>query len=191
MAASGPIYTANSPIPVDLFVSKKYPGLTRGDIGFADSSGGIIYRVNRTQHQSKSNSSQRRKRVVVVDSAGNPLISVYRQDKGLWQGFKGDDGEEKELIFKVNRTMKTLTRTEFEVFIVDENSEDSASHFTIKGSPFQKSCTIYRGNSIIAQTSLMYKLQQIYVRRNKFRLTIFPTSIEPAVIVALVVIFLD
>ena len=80
MAASGPIYTANSPIPVDLFVSKKYPGLTRGDIGFADSSGGIIYRVNRTQHQSKSNSSQRRKRVVVVDSAGNPLISVYRQD---------------------------------------------------------------------------------------------------------------
>ena len=38
------------------------------------------------------------------------------------------------------------------------------------------------------QTSLMHKLGQIYVRRSKFQLTMFPGFVDPALIVALVVI---
>lgn len=41
------------------------------------------------------------------------------------------------------------------------------------------------------QSSLMYKLHQIYVGRGKFRLTIFPGTIDRALIVALFVIFLS
>ncbi|KAJ4719102.1 Protein LURP-one-related like [Melia azedarach] len=180
-ADSAPIYTANSAIPVDLFVSKNFIHLTHGDIRFTDSDGKIVYRVNRRLHKR-----------IILDSAGNPLIYICRgDDKGSWQGFKGNHSQEKDLIFSVKRTVKTLTRTEFEVLLVGEISGGSASDFMVKGCPFQRSCTIYRGDSLVAQTSLMYKLGQIYVRRDKFRLTIFPGSVEPALIVALVVIFLD
>ena len=44
---------------------------------------------------------------------------------------------------------------------------------------------------VLMQTSLMYKLRQLYAKRNKFRLTIFPGSDDHALVAALVVIFLD
>ncbi|TXG69640.1 hypothetical protein EZV62_004575 [Acer yangbiense] len=179
-------YPPNLPIPVDLFVSKKHPGLTRGEIGFADSSGDVVFRVLK-RHSSSSSSSKK----LLVDSSGNSLVSVYHQHKGQWLGFKGDSNEEKDLIFRVKRTLNTLTRTEFDVFLVGENRGDTASEFQMKGCPFQKSCTIYRNDLIVAETGLMYKLRQIFVRRNKFRLTIFPGSVDTAFIVALVVIFFD
>lgn len=43
----------------------------------------------------------------------------------------------------------------------------------------------------LMQTSLMHKLHQIYASRSKFRVTIYPGSVDHALIVALVVIFLD
>ncbi|KAJ6878324.1 hypothetical protein NC651_030919 [Populus alba x Populus x berolinensis] len=61
--------------------------------------------------------------------------------KGYWQGFKGGDNRDKNLIVRVKRTVKKLARTELEVFLVGE----------VKGCPFKRSCTIYRGDSIVAQ----------------------------------------
>ncbi|XP_052305295.1 protein LURP-one-related 7 isoform X3 [Populus trichocarpa] len=153
MASWAPVYPAVVPIPVDLFVSKKHPGLN-GDLGFADSLGNIVFK------------------------------------KGSWQGFKGGDNREKDLIFRVKRTVKKLTRTELEVFLVGEISRESTPDFKVKGFPFQRSCTIYRSDSIVAQTSLMYKLHQIYARRSKYRLTIFPGSVDHSLIASLIVIFL-
>ncbi|XWS74418.1 hypothetical protein CRYUN_Cryun02cG0214300 [Craigia yunnanensis] len=181
---SAPIHPSNLPIPVDLFVSKKHPGLPRGVLGFADSSGKIVFRVNRQSSKSSSDD-----KMVLLDSAGNPLISIYRLLDGSWQGFKGNDGE-KDLIFKVQRILNKFTRTELEVFLVAENQEELTCDFKVKGCHFQRSCTIYKGDSIVAQTNLMHKLRQIYVRRSKFRLTMFPGSVDPALVVALVVIFL-
>ncbi|KAJ6885076.1 LOW QUALITY PROTEIN: hypothetical protein NC652_031933 [Populus alba x Populus x berolinensis] len=97
-----------------------------------------------------------------------------------WQGFKGGDNRDKNLIFRVKRTVKKLARTELEVFLVGE----------VKSFPFQRSCTIYRGDSIVAQTSLIYKFRQIYARRSKFLLTIFPGSVCHCLIVSLIIIFL-
>ncbi|GMP48975.1 hypothetical protein CsSME_00016133 [Camellia sinensis var. sinensis] len=89
--------------------------------------------------------------------------------------------------------MNSLSGTEFEVSIVGENWEESKSDFKMKGSLFYRSCTIYKGNSIVAQTSLMYKLgiQGVFMWRNRFRLTIFPGFVDHALIVALIGIFFD
>ncbi|KAH7564785.1 hypothetical protein JRO89_XS09G0026700 [Xanthoceras sorbifolium] len=192
MDTSTTAYPLNLPIPVDLFVSKKHPGLTRGDIGFADSSGDVVFRAvkRQTSSSSRSSSSSSTKRLL-LDSSGNTLVSMSRQHTGQWICFKGDSSEEKDLIFRVKRTLNTLSRTEFDVLLAGDNRGDAASDFQMKGSPFQKSCTIYRGDSIVAETSLMYKLRQIFVRRNKFRLTIFPGPVDSAFVVALVVIFFD
>ncbi|KAB2071352.1 hypothetical protein ES319_A08G215900v1 [Gossypium barbadense] len=174
---------AHWPIPVDLFVSKKHPSLPRGLLAFADSSGNILFRLNSPSHHPK-------KTLRLLDSAGDPLISIYRHHDGSWQGFKGDDGQ-KDLLFQVQRVSNKFARTELEVFLVAENHQGELTcDFKVKGCHFQRSCTIYKGDSIVAQTSLMHKLRQIYVSRRKFQLTMFPSFVDPALIVALVVIFL-
>ncbi|KAK7842240.1 protein lurp-one-related 7 [Quercus suber] len=122
---------AHSPIPVVLFVLKKHPDLTGGDLRFKDTSGDVIFKVN---HQSSHNNKR-----PFLHSNRNPLISIY--------GY--------------HSTVNKLTRTELEVFHVGENGEDSAFTLKVKGCSFQKSYTIYRGNDIVAQTSLMYKLRQL------------------------------
>nr|POF08535.1 protein lurp-one-related 7 [Quercus suber] len=68
-----------------------------------------------------------------------------------------------------------------------EDGEDSAPKLKVKGFPFQKSCTIYRGNDIVAQV----QAAAVYAKRNKFRLNIFPGFADHALVAALVVIFLD
>ncbi|CAL5353226.1 unnamed protein product [Camellia sinensis] len=216
-----PEFQANLQIAIDLFVSKKRHGVTRGGgLRFKDSSGNLVFRVERQSHKSAL-------KRVLFDASGNPLIYIHRNQivfgyellsgKGLpvlggkgihgevknvtvlhhlrngsWQGFKRDNSEE-VMIFRVERTLNALFRTELDVFPVGENGEESKSDFKMKGSPFHRSCTIYSGNSIMAQTSLMYKLgiQKVLVPRHRFRLTIFPGFVDHAFVVALIVIFFD
>ncbi|XP_050289765.1 protein LURP-one-related 7-like [Quercus robur] len=83
-----------------------------------------------------------------------------------------------------------------EKWAIVKDGEDSASKLKVKGFPFQKSYTIYRGNDIVAQLSYITLAGELiiciaYAKRNKFRLTIFPRSDDHALVVALVVIFLD
>ncbi|KAL6967783.1 hypothetical protein U1Q18_033594 [Sarracenia purpurea var. burkii] len=179
---------ANLQIPLDLIVSKKRRsgGGAAGDVGlrFTDDTGNLVFRVERQSHKSIH-------KRVLVDASGNPLIYIDHNHNGCWQGFKRDNCEENELIFRVKRTVNSYSRTEFEIFPVGGNVEDSNFGFKMKGSPFFRSCTIYRDNSIVAQSSLMYKLgiQKVLVWRHRFRLTIFPGFVDHAFIVALIVIF--
>ncbi|KAI7984568.1 Protein LURP-one-related 7 [Camellia lanceoleosa] len=186
MDFAAPEFQANLQIAIDLFVSKKRHGVTRGGgLRFKDSSGNLVFRVERQSHKSAL-------KRVLFDASGNPLIYIHRNQNGSWQGFKRDNSEE-VMIFRVERTLNALFRTELEVFPVSENGEESKSDFKMKGSPFHRSCTIYSGNSIMAQTSLMYKLgiQKVLVPRHRFRLTIFPGFVDHAFVVALIVIFFD
>ncbi|KAI3428875.1 uncharacterized protein J3R85_008878 [Psidium guajava] len=191
-ASSDVAVPASMRIPIDLFGSKKQKNLPRGELGFVDSSGNPVFRVIRqSKSSSLSSSPPRHDTKSLLDAAGDPVFSIVRGRNGLWQIFKVDHGEEKELICNVQRTQKSLTRTELEVLVLGESCGVLGSSFKMKGFPFQKSCTIYQGDSIVAQTSLMYKLHQIYVKRGKFRLTIYPGSVDHAFIVTLVVIFLS
>ncbi|KAF8007510.1 hypothetical protein BT93_K1504 [Corymbia citriodora subsp. variegata] len=185
-------FPASVPIPIDLFGSKKHKNLPRGELGFLDSSGDAVFRVVRLPRSSSlSSSPTRRDTKSLLDAAGDPVFSIVRGRNGSWEIFKVDHGEEKELICNVQRTRKSLTRTALEVQVIGESFGSLGPSFKMRGFPFQKSCTIYQGDSIVAQTSLMYKLHQIYVKRGKFRVTIYPGSVDHAFIVALIVIFLS
>ncbi|KAK7300852.1 hypothetical protein RJT34_11703 [Clitoria ternatea] len=177
-------------IPIDLFGSKKHPGVPRGVLAFTDASGNIVFTVN--SHPPNSNSSPPSEdKKLLLDASANPLFSIYRHHNGSWKCYKGDNDGNKELVFRVQRTMKTLTRVELEVFLDGENSNVEACDLKVKGSPFKRSCCIYKDSDLVAQSSLMYKLHQLRVGRGKFRLTIFPGTIDQALIVALFVIFLS
>ncbi|MCL7039556.1 hypothetical protein MKW94_011984 [Papaver nudicaule] len=163
------IHPLTSPIPVDLFVSKK-------------------------RFKSKS---QIQRRLVLLDANNNPLIFIDRNTKGGWEGF-GSGGE---LIFKVEKKFASkLWKGEIELDVYQVSSggaasaaaaKDAGDVIKVKGSPFHRSCTIYRGNSIMAQTSLLYKLGKLTTGRRKFRVTMFPGLVDQALIVSLIVIFFD
>ncbi|KAI4340389.1 hypothetical protein MLD38_025230 [Melastoma candidum] len=167
------------PIPVDFFISRKFAGLSRGELGLANSSGNIVYKV-------KAHPELRTIKLV-LDVAGRPVCSILQCQGGFWQVFWLHGDDEKDLICDVKITRSSFTRRELEVVMNPGNSD--LLPLKIKGFPFQKSCTIYGSDSVIAQTSFMYKLKQIYVRRNKYRLTIFPGFSDHVLLIALVVIF--
>lgn len=63
-------------IPIDLFVSKKQCsdlGLPRGELGFCDSSGNLLFSV-----ATKSESAHRKPRLLLFDAAGETLLSMDR-----------------------------------------------------------------------------------------------------------------
>ncbi|XP_057953321.1 protein LURP-one-related 7 [Malania oleifera] len=183
-AAAPPAYPANLQIPVDLFASRNRWGLIcRGDLRFTDASGNLVFVVG----SYSSNSAVPPNKRLLLDPAGNVLITMDRNSNGSWQGFKQDT----QLIFRVERKLKTFSKTELEVFLVGENRGGLDSSFKMIGCPFQRSCTIYRGNSIVAQTKLMYKLGKVYIGRCRFQTTIFPGFVDCVLIAALIVIFFD
>ncbi|WOH08034.1 hypothetical protein DCAR_0727470 [Daucus carota subsp. sativus] len=185
---------ADAKIPVDYFVTKdninnKNKGLdAKRQLRFVDSSGNIVYTVNKTSSSASPGSVKTR---LLLDASGNLLISLRRINSGSWQGFMRDANGEEDLIFRSERIQDTFNKTEFDLFLVHENCEQSRPDLKIKGRPFYRACTIYKGNSIVAQTSLMHKLWDAYVPRNKFRLTIFPGLVNRALVVALIVIYFD
>ncbi|XP_026384616.1 protein LURP-one-related 7-like [Papaver somniferum] len=164
------IHPLTSPIPVDLFVSKKRLSL---NLKFNDACGNLVFRVDDNHYSVYSNSG--------------------RDTGGGWEGF----GSEGQLIFKVEKKFvsKWKGEIELEVFPVSNGvaaaAKDAEDVIKVKGSPFHRSCTIYRGNSIMAQTSLLYKLGKLTTGRRKFRVTMFPGLVDQALIVALIVIFFD
>ncbi|KAL0389014.1 UNVERIFIED_CONTAM: protein LURP-one-related 7 [Sesamum calycinum] len=206
---------ANFQIPFDLFVSKKHKGLgSPGNLRFTDSAGNLVYMVRKLSHKSADNRPDCTKKLL-LDSSGNTLFTINRGKerggwwgwggvgvglmdsvfvfkKGSWQGFRGND-EEKNLIFIVDKTLDELTRTEFKILLLGENNRDSKTELQMKGCPFKRACTIYKDDSIVAETSLMYKLGmgKIFVPRNRFRVTIFPGFDDHCLVASLIVIYFD
>ncbi|KAK9054853.1 hypothetical protein SSX86_025932 [Deinandra increscens subsp. villosa] len=181
-------YEPNSDgVPIDLFVSKK-KNKSAFHLKFTDSCSNLVFSLHPPPPRSDPPFFKR----LLSDPSGNPLfyishnqVTSFPFSKACWEGY---DSEKNDPLFRVERTTNTLSRVEFEVFLKGGNKTPD---FKMRGSPFYRSCTIYKGDSIVAQTSLMYKLgiQKVLVPRNKFRLTIFPGYADHAFIVALTVIF--
>uniref|UniRef100_A0A0V0HB37 Uncharacterized protein n=1 Tax=Solanum chacoense TaxID=4108 RepID=A0A0V0HB37_SOLCH len=179
--------------PFDLFVSKKYKSFwDAGNIQFTDSVGNLFFSVDR-RRQPQNSAAQTHPQKLILDASDNTLIRLVRLIKGSWQGFMVSDNEEKELMFSVNKTLNTFTKLEFDIFLGDGHVEGAEADLKMKGSALKRSCTIYKGNSIVAETSLMYTLgfRKHFIPRNRFRVTIFPGFAELSLVVALVAVFFD
>ncbi|GER28110.1 hypothetical protein STAS_03877, partial [Striga asiatica] len=74
-------------------------------------------------------------------------------NKRSWQAFKGNC-KDKDLIFRVNKTVDKYTRTEFKILIAGEYNNDSKTELHMKGSPFKRACTIYKDDSIVAELNV-------------------------------------
>ncbi|KAJ0979267.1 hypothetical protein J5N97_014741 [Dioscorea zingiberensis] len=166
-------------IPVDY---KVYKGRLWGDLTVYDAYGNLVYRVS-----GRSSSSSPRCIKTLFDAAGTPLISVANLDTG-WQGFRGNSWDSKDLVFTVQKAVYSTFKTEIIIFVAGGSVGDPRWTYRLIGSPFRRSCTIYRENSIVAQTNLLYKLRKVIYSRHKFRVTVYP-EVDHVLVMAMLVIF--
>ncbi|CAI9097195.1 OLC1v1033565C1 [Oldenlandia corymbosa var. corymbosa] len=142
----GPQFCA--PYPVDLIISRKLMTLAEGSFGVTDVNGNLMFKV-------KGKFFSLRDRRVLLDAADQPLLSF--QQKILtahrrWKVFRGDSSDDKNQLFSVRKSSLFQFKTKLDVFLASNTKEDVCD-FRIEGSWFERSCTIYAGESstIIAQ----------------------------------------
>lgn len=137
------------PYPVDLAIVRKVMTITDGNFVVTDINGNILFKVKGVFltfiHQ----------RRVLLDGAGNPIVTL--REKAMtahhrWQVFRGESTESQDLIFSAKTSSVWNVRTKLDVFLANNTKEDVCD-FRVKGSWFERSCTIYAGESstIVAQ----------------------------------------
>ncbi|TKY65732.1 LURP-one-related 15 [Spatholobus suberectus] len=182
IAVIGPQYCA--PYPVDLAVVKKVMAISDGNFVVTDVNGNVIFKV-------KGSLLTLRDRRVLIDAAGNPIVTLRRKimtAHDRWQAFRGESTEPKDLIFSLKRSSIIQFRTKLDVFLANNTKEDVCD-FQVKGSWLERSCIVYAGESsnIVAQMHKKHTVQSILIGKDRFNITVYP-NIDYAFIVALIVI---
>ncbi|KAK9289499.1 hypothetical protein L1049_007654 [Liquidambar formosana] len=182
VAVISPQYCA--PYPVDLMIVRKLITITDGNFAVTDANGNIIFQV-------KGTLSSLRDRRVLLDAAGNPIISLQQKiftAHRRWQVYREESSDAKDLLFSAKKSSHTHLRTELDVFLAS-NTKEEVCDFKIKGSWLERSCIIYTGDSstVIAQMHHKRSVQSVVLGKDTFTVTVYP-NIDYAFIVALVVI---
>lgn len=120
-----------------------------------DASGNPLFSIHRHQvsqplflfFPSLSKKKRKKKEIPRVIFT---FFFVFWQN-GSWKCYKGSG--DKELVFRVQRTLKTLTRVELEVFFAgtERSNDGDGCDLKVRGSPFQRSCNIYKDADLVAQ----------------------------------------
>lgn len=181
-AVIGPQYCA--PYPVDLAVVQKVMTLADGSFVVTDVNGNVVFKV-------KGSIMSLRDRRVLIDAAGNPIVTLRRKmmtAHDRWQAFRGESTEPQDLIFTLKRSSFWQLKTKLDVFLAN-NTKEEVCDFKVKGSWFDRSCVIYAGesNNIVAQMHKKHTIKNILIGKDHFNITVYP-NVDYAFIVAVVVI---
>ncbi|KAL5550680.1 hypothetical protein UlMin_000856 [Ulmus minor] len=140
VAVVGPHFCA--PYPVDLIMTKKLMTLAEGSFAVTDVNGNLMFKV-------KGSIFSLHDRRVLLDAAGNPIISLRQKILSAhrrWEVYRGDSSDSKDLLFSAKKSSLIQFKTELDVFLAANTKEDVCD-FKIKGSWFDRSCTIFLGNT--------------------------------------------
>jgi hypothetical protein len=77
-----------------------------------------------------------------------------------WKAYRGDSTNSKDLIFTLKRSSLIQFKTKLDVFLASNKKQDVCD-FKVKGSWFERSCTVYAGesNNIVAQVIIKFNLK--------------------------------
>lgn len=162
--------------------------VSEGNFGVTDNQGNMVFTV-------RGKLFSTRDRRVLLDVHGNPLVSLQQKiitAHRRWQVFKGDSADSRDLLFSVRKSsIVQLFGTGLEVFLAHNTTEHNCD-YKVKGSFFDKSCTIYsRANTVIAQMQKRHsdsvESSSIVLGKDSFQLTVYP-NVDHAFIVALAVV---
>ncbi|KAK1437164.1 hypothetical protein QVD17_02950 [Tagetes erecta] len=173
-----------APYPVDLTIVKKLLTLSDGNFAVTDINGNVMFKV-------KGKHISLRDRRVLLDAAGNPILSFQKKLLSVhkrWVVFRGDSSDSKDILFSAKQSSLIQLKTALDVFL-GYNEKESVCDFKVKGSWFDRSCAIYAGDgkTLIAQMHKKHTVQSIALGKDTFSVTVYP-NVDYAFIVALVVI---
>ncbi|KAL6631011.1 hypothetical protein ACP70R_028351 [Stipagrostis hirtigluma subsp. patula] len=175
-----PVPLAWAVVPVDFTVVKK-----GAEMVMHDAAGSLAFRVAAAAAAGAGGGEG----TVLLDAAGGVLVTVRSSSEGEWQAFNRNSLEQREIIFNAKVISASSSRKEVHVFIPPRSTfDDPKPNFRLIGSTFRRACTIIKGNSIVAQTNLLYKLKKAIYSRRKFRVTIYPGN-DNVLIMAMIMAF--
>lgn len=131
----GPQFLA--PYPVDLTITEKTFSLTDGDYAVTDVNGNIVFKI-------KGKLLSLRDKRILVDVSGTPLVTMRQKTMTAhhrWNAYRGESTEAKDLLFTIKKSSFLQIKTELDVFL-STNTKEETCDFKIKGSYFERSCTI-------------------------------------------------
>ncbi|KAL8257319.1 hypothetical protein R6Q59_029360 [Mikania micrantha] len=130
-------------------------------------------------------------RRVLLEAAGNPIISFLKKLMSMhnrWVIFMEGSSGSKDLIFSAKKSSLIQLKTYLDMFLAC-NKNENVCDFKVKGSWFDRSCTIYAGDgtTIIAQMHKKHTIESIALGKDTFSVMVYP-NVDYDFIVALVVI---
>lgn len=170
-----------APYPVDLTIVEKVLKLSDGNFEVKDVNGNVVFKVEGkffTLHN----------RRIVKDAAGNPIVSLENKiltAHNRWNAYKRDSSDPKDLVFTAKASHLIELKTGVDVFLPN-NTEEEKCDFKLKGSFSESYCTIYAGDSIIAQMHKKNTAQSMLLGKTTSSVTVYP-NVDFAFIVALLV----
>lgn len=181
----GPQFLA--PYPVDLVITKKLMTLAEGTFAVSDVNGNVMFKVKGSVfslHDTR----------LLLDNASNPVVSLRQKILSAhrrWQVYRGESSDDSSKLFTVKKSSLLQFKTQLDVFLAG-NTREELPDFKIKGSWFERSCTIYLGDTstIIAQMHKKHSAKSILLGKDTFSVTVYP-NVDYAFVVALVVILYE
>lgn len=169
-----------APYPVQLTIQRKPISFSGGDFKVLDSLGNLLLTV-------QGRAFSLRDKRILRDQAGNALLTMKRKLLSLhqmWEAYRGEETTQENLLFTARTSKVFQLRTSLNICLPGSNSQ---TDFKVKGSFFERSCTIYQGTNVIAEMRSRYTISKVLLERNKFAITLYP-GVDYAFIVSLVLI---
>ncbi|KAG4962181.1 hypothetical protein JHK84_039278 [Glycine max] len=138
--------------PTEITVKKNYRGFFLNQrYEVLDVNGDLLLQVD-------GSSLDVRKKRVMRDAAGSPILTMREKVKLItlrhrWMVHRGKSSEEKDLIFGVQRSHPLDMKPRLDVFMATNINEDISS-FQLVGSHSDKSCKVYKGDTMIAEVNV-------------------------------------
>ncbi|XP_062094837.1 protein LURP-one-related 15-like [Humulus lupulus] len=173
-----------APYPVELVIAEKMLTLKEGTFTVTDTQENIIFKV-------KGSIFSLHDRRTLLDPTDKPILSFRQKIMTMhrrWQIYRGESSDAKDLLFTVKKSSVIQFNTDLDVFL-SGNTNEEVPDFKIKGSWFQRSCTIFLGDgtTAIAQMHAKNSASSVFLGKDAFRVTVFP-NVDYALVVAFVVV---
>lgn len=169
----------------EVIVKKKYDRFfIRQRYELCDTNGSVLLQV-------EGSSLSLHKKRVMHDASGS-VMATMRQKVNLktlrhrWTVHRGKSAEQKDLIFTVERSHPLEMKARLEVFLAENNDDDS--RFELVKTYSDLSCRVYRGDCVIAQVTEGLPTRSFFKRKERFTVKI-NEGVDYAFIFALLAIF--
>ncbi|KAH9288361.1 hypothetical protein KI387_032478, partial [Taxus chinensis] len=103
-----------------------------------------------------------------------------------WEAFRGDTSDGQNFAFTAKKSSVFQLKMALDVFLVG-NKDEKVCDFHVKGSYFDRSCTVYQGDRILAEMKRKHTVANVLLGKDTF-IVVVQAGVDYAFIIALIII---